>query len=305
MSKHTLQAFVAYEFARKEGFTLSEADLVHFEFTSVGNHHLQHVGFVKNVDGDFVTTNSNGDRLLTYRSQQKKVNKAEVLRRLAVKIEVKEEEMGRKLKKGEKDALTQAIIEAIIPETFPDAPKDAILMLTRVSETDVLIVGGGSWKAAEDMTALLRKASGSLPIVPMDCNILPDELMTEMVDKRKDKVLHKYTLGEKIAMVDGNGYDIKLGKGSVYDAPVEAHLEEGATVTQLELIYDGIISFTMTDKFEFKSVKVSNDLAEFNQAEDDEVQLDAEATTLIVMDNIKKMLAATVELMEGIQSEGE
>jgi recombination associated protein RdgC len=298
-----VQAFTVYEFAR-EGFAMTEQMLADYEFTKVGKHHLKHVGLVRNVDGDFITTLSNGVRMLTYRSQQKKVNKAEVLRRLKDKVIEKEEEFERKLKKGEKDALTQAIIEGIIPETFPDASKDIVVMFTKIRDTEVMIVGGGSWKASEDVTALIRKACGSLPIVPCETNILPEELMTQMVEDRSKTANHKYTLGEKISMVDSEGYDIKLGKGSVYNAPVQSHLEAGATVILLELVYDGIISFVLNDKFEFKSVKISSDLKEIHEAEENEQQLDAEALGIIAMSYVAQMFDNIVEVMDGLQSEG-
>lgn len=306
MAKSIIQAFTAYEFI-KAGTVVTEEALAKFEFSECGTHHLKHVGFVKDCDGNFITTLSTGDQMIKYRSQQKNVNKAEVERRVKVKIAEKEEEFSRTLKKAERDALTQAIIEAIIPETFPEASKDTTVMLTTVRGVQLLIVGAASWKASEDVTALLRKALSeagmSLPIVPVETNILPDELLTGMVEDREKTATHKYTLGEKLVMIDAEGYDIKLGKGSVYQAPVESHLEAGATVTQMELIYDGIISFVLNDKFEFKSVKISSDLKEINEAEENEQTLDNEALGIIAMSYVKEMFADITLLMEGIQSE--
>ncbi len=296
----TVKGFNVYSFTRDK-LPMVEGMFEQFEFSTVGLHHSRHVGMVKDSEGNFMTILHNGDIVMTYRSQEKKVNKDELARRLAEKVTKKEIEFDRKLKKNEITALSTAITEELIPLTFPQAPKDTKVLFTKVGEQDVIIVGQGGLKACEDVTALLRKCIGSLPVVPLETNILPDELITQLVKDKHIKQTSKFTLGDKVDMVDEDGLTIKVGSGSVYAAPTEQHIEQGATVTSLKLDYDGILQFVLNDKGEFKGVKLNTDIPEFEDAEQADVKLSLEATGLIEMSYIKLLTTAMVELLDGIQ----
>ena len=56
---------------------------------------------------------------------------------------------------------------------------------------------GCGYKQAEDIADLIRTLKGSFPIIPVETNTLPDEMMTEAVKDKEKVIQDKFTLGEK------------------------------------------------------------------------------------------------------------
>lgn len=303
MAKSNVNALVSYKFTREINVFPTEDNLNQFEFLDCGKHRIQSFGWAKNGEGNFITTLENGDVVLRFRSQKKSPSKPEIERRVKAKVKIKEEELQRPLNKKDIKLLMASTLEEILPETFPANPVDQLVLITSVGDTKVVLVGAGSYKAAEDILGLLRKSIGSLPVVPVDLNVLPDEFMTDFVASRNEsKPTHKFTLLENVKLEDPDGFQIGVGKGSVYDADIDDHLKKGAQVVQLDMNYDGIASMKLDSEGVLKGIKFSNDLKEFEDAENAETKLDQEATDLITLMYAKELYTALVEACEGIQS---
>ena len=49
-------------------------------------------------------------------------------------------------------------------------------------------------------------------------------------------------------MVDGMDMAISMTKGAVSDAETDIHIEGGARVVELEMCYDGVVVFKLSEK---------------------------------------------------------
>lgn len=301
--KPQFNQFVPYV-ANAQLLTIKEAMLEQREFHTPLQNILSSTGFVRNFDGEFITKLDNGDKLLTYRKQEKKLHKYTFELKFKAAQIMREEELGRKLKKDEKLPLKEAVEASMIPNMPLEQPKDTLILLTEHNGKDYVIVSANSVKAAEEATSMLRSVMGSLPITLIDTVTLPDSFMTRWVESKHDKQTHKYTLGNSVGMVDEEGMAIKITKGSVSEASTEEHINNNAKVVELELEYDGFINFKFTEDLIFKGIKYS-DIKEFNDYKDSDAYLTQEATDIIITSYVKELLFDMITTLGGLNGEEE
>lgn len=301
--KPQFNQFVPYV-ANTQLLTIKEAMLEQREFHTPLQNILSSTGFVRNLDGEFITKLENGDKLLTYRKQEKKLHKYTFELKLKAAQIIREEELGRKLKKDEKLPLKEAVEASMIPNMPLEQPKDTLILLTEHNGKDYVIVSANSVKAAEEVTSMLRSVMGSLPITLIDTVTLPDSFMTRWVESKHDKQTHKYTLGNSVGMVDEDGMAIKITKGSVSEASTEEHINNNAKVVELELEYDGFISFKFTEDLIFKGIKYS-DIKEFDDYKDSDAYLTQDATDIIITSYVKELLFDMIATLGGLNGEDE
>ena len=98
---------------------------------------------------------------------------------LQEKIDDMEAAQGRALKKKEKESLKEEILHTLLPRAFP---RSSQTFLWINAAENYLVVDAGSSKKADDVLSLLRKCTGSLPVVPLALLNPPEITMTEWLN---------------------------------------------------------------------------------------------------------------------------
>lgn len=269
--------------------TILASELEAAQFRECGELDMSRAGFSLNAQQEFVSDLS-GMQVMSYTTQQKKPKKSEIDKRVKVLISAYEDEFGATPAKHEVGEMTDSVTMELLPLTFADEPKQSGLFIYG----DKLYVEGG-YKQAELITAHLRQVLGSLPIILLETSKDASQEVTRFVGK---SISDKLTLKDKCTMVTQEGRKITVAK-SLYHSEAQDIVDQGATVTSVEMEYDGIMKFTLKDDLSFTGIKFYDDLTS-EVEEGDEV-----GTTIIKLREVVKMVDEVIYEMGGLLEVGD
>ena len=222
-------------------------------FTECGTFEASRSGWSPTIEDGFTMELTGGVQVLRFTTQVKVPNKAEVKRRVNSAVEAYVLEFGNKPNKSEMITMEAEVKEALIPLTPANEPKHFNVV---ISPTNVYVEGG--YKQAELILANLRAILGSLPVLPLELATDTSKKLTDMV---KDEInTDKFVLGDKVAYITSDELKVSQTSGSVYGSDAVTHVEDGATVTSLQLEYNSFTLFTLKDDLSLAGIKFSKDL---------------------------------------------
>ena len=247
-------------------------------FTPCGSQDMSKFGWVSPLGKgtQALVHEAAGQLLLCARKEEKMLPSSVVKDMLEEKVEAIEAEQGRALKKKEKEALKEEILITLLPRAF-----------TRHSQTFLwlnpadgyIAVDAGSAKKADDVLALLRKCTGSLPVVPVALKNPPEITMTEWLNGATPPA--GFTLGDEVELRSAleHGGIIRAKEQDLLSEEMKAHLLADKLVTKLALEWAETVSFVLGDDMGIKRLKFSEELREQNDdvvSEERAARLDAD-----------------------------
>ncbi len=216
---------------------------------------------------------------------------------LAAKVDEIEQRDARKVYKKERDTLKDEIVMQLLPRAF-----------TRTQTTFALIcpadgwiaVNAGSWKRAEDLLSLLRECTGTLPVRPVNVKLPPAVSMTQWV--KDSDAPAGLQIGDNCELTDTSqdGGQVRCKHQDLASDEIQLHLSAGKQVTQLDLLWDYKLSFTLNERMIFKRLHFDDLLIDeaSDQAGDDMAsQLDASLT--IMGGTLQQFIPALCEALGG------
>lgn len=245
-------------------------------FTPCKGQEVEKMGVVP-VIGDVFAHKAGNAFVVMVRKEKRSVPGSIVKRELNKRVAKQESELGKALGKNDKDAIKESILKDLLPRAFPSEKTSCVLIYP---DAGLICVESGSWKEAENVIALLRKAIGSLPVKPALPKAQIDATMTEWVKgshvgagfKLLDEVEIRSVIESK-SLLKGVNRDLE-------DENLLEHIRTGDNVvSKVSLEWRGALSVLLCDDGMFKKLKWSDELTDQNEdipKEENNARLDAD-----------------------------
>lgn len=272
---------VVYKFKQDAEFKSDDfnAALEQDAFRHCGQQELSTFGWAKAFGkyGKALAHFSNR-RILVCAKREEKILPASVINEMvAEKVDQIELEENRLVRMKERDELKENVLHTLLPQAFT---KSSMQYAFIDMDSGLLVVNSSSFNKAEELTALLRKSLGTLPIVPAFGQYDLDVFLTDWLTNFNTP--QGFAIGSDAEMqeADDSGASVKL-KGHELDGDeVKAHLElSGKRVTKLALNWSDRIKFNLQSDGAIKQVNYSDALKEENAdipKDDMPIKLDAD-----------------------------
>lgn len=261
-------------FKRMSVFYLAEKLAVTEEALSVFKHEkimpaeMHKLGFVPAFGENFIHEAS-GHRLFKVQIDNRHIPSWHVRQALEEKSKLLSAEKGRPISRKEKNALKEELIEAM----KVSAPVKASFIHAILTKDNWLVIDGSA-SESETMLALMRKATGSLPALPISAATAEpiDFAITQIV--RENKQMEAFTLGYNYAASGQDSMSVKMKNvprsndelGSIVSyLDVDSVELDGATGMSFQINHTGFISnIVWSDSLTERSADAEDDAAIFD-----------------------------------------
>lgn len=246
-----------------------------FRFTPCGSQDVSKFGFTNALgkNGNTLVHSAEGYHMVAVTKESKILPAAAVKEAKDAKVDLIEKTEGRKLAKKEKDAIKDEVIQEMLPRAFT---KSSVTRALIIPESQLILVDSSSYAKAEELLALLRKALGSLPVIPLSYKTPVESTLTEWL-KSGPAPLTFETKCEAELRCEDTGI-ARFKDQDLREDEVLAHIATGKQVHKLALDYNGSVSFVACSDGSLKRVKFAPEFMAANDevGEDLTARLDAD-----------------------------
>lgn len=267
---------IAYRFNKPFAVDAAALELAmeEFKFTPCGSQDISKFGFTNALGkhGNTLVHSAEGYHMVAVTKEVKMLPSSVVRDALDAKIELIENAEGRKLANKEKDALKDEVIQEMLPRAFT---RQSVTRALIMPESQLILVDSSSYSKVEELLALLRKALGSLPVIPLSHKTPVESTLTEWL-KAGAAPLPFEMQNEAELRCNETGIarfkDQDLGEDEVL-----AHIATGKQVHKLTLNYGDSMSFVACSDGSLKRIKFAEEFMALNDELDDvAARLDAD-----------------------------
>lgn len=220
---------------------------------------------------DFVHA-ANGYIMVCNKTQEKLLPAAVVNEELEEKVLEIEEAQARKVSRKERTSLKEEITFNLLPMAFARSRVDFAYLCVNEG---MLVLNSSSEKKADELVSNLRKALGSLPVVPLECLSDPVATMTDWV--KTGRCSADFSLGEECELQSESDSTrvIRCKNQDLGTDEILAHLKAGMRVTKLALTWKDRLDFVLDEKLMLKRISftdvMQDELANNSESADDKV----------------------------------
>lgn len=193
--------------------------------------------------------------ILKAKRQEKIIQTSTVNDLVAKKVKEIEAAEGRFVSRKERQNLKEDIVHQLIPQAFD---KNTYSMLYWDFERNLIIVNERAPSKAENLLGLLRYAMGSLPVRPVSIDTAPEVLFTDWVINSKAPANFELADKCKLESPQSDGGVIQCKREDLTRDEIIAHTKSGKQVTQLGLVWDEKVEFTIDSQLRISSIKLTD-----------------------------------------------
>lgn len=229
---------------------LSEA-LQTKEFQPCGSQDVSRYGWVPPLGHhgtDFVHA-ANGFVMVCAKKQDKLLPAAVINEMVAEKIVDIQASEGRAVGRKERQNLKDDVILELLPRALV---KSSLQFAFIAQQQGLLIVDAASSKRAEELISFLRETIGSVPVIPVVANNIPQQIMTQWLLSGEPP--HSFEFGHECELRDPSdeGGVIRCKHQELTSSEIGSHIKAGMYVSKLGLCWNDSIDFMVDDQLAIK-----------------------------------------------------
>ncbi|HAW77721.1 MAG TPA: recombination-associated protein RdgC, partial [Alteromonas australica] len=176
---------------------------------------------------------------------------------------------------------------------------------TIIPESNLVIVHAGSDSQAEAWLAMVRKALGSLPVMPFARRSIQAELTHWVTDTTPDTI--SLLEEAELKATDDTGGIVRVKNQELDSAEVSAHLDAGKLVQKVAFEYDEAFNAVLCEDGSVKRIKLADRVLEENEdIPKDQVEVRFDADVYLYVSTLLgfiKLIDAEFNLTELYSSE--
>lgn len=239
-------------------------------FHPCGSHTLASLGFAP-IIGSLLAHEVQGIYTVKLLKESKILPARVINRELEEKVKLIEAETGSPVGKKQRQDLKEEIVTHLTPRAFTDQTST---IGTIIPEHKLVLVNASSDGEAEIFLAVLRKALGSLPVVPFARRSLASDLTSWIVNGHPDK----FELLEETELqaTDETKAVIRAKNQELDSEEIQLCLDSGKLVQKLAVSYDDQLTAMLCEDGSVKRIKYSDRLIE----ESDDIPKDQQEARL-------------------------
>lgn len=241
-----------------EPFTLTteeiEQSLEARRFTPCGSLDPVSVGWTAPLGKDtFPLVHACQGYVMVCLTKEEKILPASVVNEiLAERVEEIEARQAKPVRRKDKEALRDEIIQDLLPRAFSHSRKSYAYL---DAKGGWLIVDSSSSKKTDELVSLLRQCLGSLPVVPLSTRERPAAVLSGWLGS--DAVPTDITLESdcELRSPDEDGGVIRCRRHDLTAPEIQNHLEAGKEVVKLAVTWNDRLSFVLDDALSVRSLR--------------------------------------------------
>lgn len=194
-----------------------------------------------------------GNCMLLCARKEEKILPAAAVRELvearAVEIEEKE---GREVRARERRELKETVLLEMIPQAFSKSSRQYGYIDT---QNGWLVVDTATARRAEEFIDLLRACLGTFPVVPLQVEEEPVDIMTQWL--KLGGAPSEIQIEDECELRDlvEDGAIVRVRREDLFSDEIRVHLDAGKRVMKLALTWEERVSFVLDEKFQLKRLR--------------------------------------------------
>jgi recombination associated protein RdgC len=238
-----------------------EDKLAECRFRPCGSQDIATMGFTSPFNqGSSLLHSAAGRYWITLKKQERLLPSSVINAELAEKVAQIEAETGSPVGKKAQQELKQAIVQRLLPQAFT---KNSFTHAFVALADNLVVVDASSDGKAEAFLAHLRKALGSLPVLPLARQSVQAELTAWVQNTNVPKDLVVLEEAELQAPQEG-GAVLRCKNQDLGSEEIQNHLQAGKLVQKLAVEWDETLSALIQEDLSVKRVKFSDVIMEQN-----------------------------------------
>lgn len=266
---------IVYRFSEPVTLTADAVDqaLSNKPFSPIGQMQESTFGWVPPFkDSHLFAESINGRIFITAQMQEKLLPASVVNEHLLEKLDAIEEAEGRRPGRKEREQLKEDLRSLLLPKAFHKTKRISAWIDTKEQR---LVVNTSSEKSADDFTAHLREALGTLSITPLGKSGSAAELLTQWYLAPEERPIGTAIEADlELAMAQDSTVKARYKNLDLEAPEIQHSLEAGMRIVQIALSFEDRLQLVLNDKLQLKRMKYQEKLLE-QAGESDDPRTDA------------------------------
>ncbi|MGL4638517.1 MAG: recombination-associated protein RdgC [Shewanella sp.] len=273
-----------------------------FAFTPCGSQDISKFGFVPPIctESSSLVHSDGGHHMLAVKKEEKIIPAACVRDMVNEKVKLLEQQECRRLAKKERDAIKDDVITELLPRALTKSKVTTVYFIG-----ELVIVDSAGCANAESALALIRKAIGTLPVIPVMYAEPIESTMTEWIKNNNPPATLIPQNGAYLVCASNEGGKAQFKDEDLQSDEVQHHIDSGKQVHKLDLHYGQSAAFTLHSDGAVKKFKLAEEFKSLNDdIGTDDLIARYDADFVLVADLLKELSSTLEKALGGYEKHG-